>query len=142
MTQRKSEQASRTKQSIQEALAGLALGVYATLYVAAKVLGLSCATLFRRINGGKTCAEACEPQQKLSKAEEKALEEWIVQLTMTGHPAKKEFIHEMAEEIRNRRHAEIKDVSNLIPIPLSWVGQFMTRHPHLRMSMARSIEAS
>jgi hypothetical protein len=142
MTQRKSEKASRTEEMIQEALAGLASGVYATPYHAAKVLGLSRATLIRRINGGKTRAEAREPQQKLSKAEEKALEEWIVQLTMTGHPAKKEFIREMAEEIRNRRYAEIENASNVIPIPLSWVGQFMTRHPHLRILMARSIESA
>jgi hypothetical protein len=74
MTQRKKEKMSQTEAAIKETLAGLASGVYAMPYCAADALGLSRVTLVRRIHGGKTYAEASEPQQKLSKAEEKTLE--------------------------------------------------------------------
>jgi len=50
--------------------------------------------------GTKSCAQAREAQQMLTKSEEKVLGKWITHLTATGHPARHQFIREMAEEIR------------------------------------------
>ena len=77
----------------------------------------------------------------MTKAEEKVLADWITQLTATGHPARHEFIRELAEEIRRKRHTEIRDFE-LIPLGKSWVQQFLKRHPHLQTVISRSIEAS
>ena len=91
--------------------------------------------------GKKSCAEAREAQQKLTKVEEKVLAEWITRLTATGHPARHEFIREMAEEIRRKRTKEI-DTLQLISLGSSWVQQFLKRQPHLQTVISRSIEAS
>jgi hypothetical protein len=48
-------------------------------------------------------SDARESQQKLTATEEKVLADWITHLTATGHPARHDFIQEMAEEIRNQR---------------------------------------
>ena len=74
-------------------------------------------------------------------SEEKVLADWITQLTATGHPARHEFIRELAEEIRQKRHIDIRDFE-LIPLGKSWVQQFLKRHPHLQTVISRSIEAS
>jgi hypothetical protein len=65
----------RQMDKIKRALASISSGEYRTPYQAAKVLGLSEATLQWRIKGGKSHAEAREAQQLLSRAEEKALED-------------------------------------------------------------------
>jgi hypothetical protein len=62
MIQCKKEKTSQSEVAIKEALAGLASGVYATPYHTANALGLSRATLLRKINGGKTSAEAHKSQ--------------------------------------------------------------------------------
>jgi len=98
-------------------------------------------TLARRWKGKKSRVEARESQQKLTKAEENVLADWITQLTATGHPARHDFIRELAEEIRRKRHAEIRDFE-LIPLGKSWVQQFLKCHPHLQTVISRSIEAS
>src|SRR5205814_1713611 len=85
--------------------------------------------------------EAREKQQKLSKAEEKVLANWITRLTATGHPARHDFVREMAEEIRKQRDITIQPRLN-IPLGKSWVQQFIKRHPYLETTISQSIEAS
>src|SRR5947207_1398580 len=138
--QRKAE-ALEVEQRLAIALEGLQKGEWPTVYKAAKAMKVSKDTLARRWKGKKSCVEARESQQKLTKAEEKVLADWITQLTATGHPARHEFIRELAEEIRRKRHIEIRDFE-LIPLGKSWVQQFLKRHPHLQTVISRSIEAS
>ena len=142
MTCPRSKKATESEAKMQEALNGLSSGLYKTPYKAHKALGISKSTLLRRINGGKSRAEARQAQQLLSKAQEKALAEWISQLTATGHPARHEFIREMAEEIRKQRDDSIDARTTNLPISREWVPQFLNRHPHLKTRLIRSIEAA
>ena len=92
------------------------------------------------MGGGMSRSDARESQQKLTATEEKVLADWITHLTATGHPARHDFIREMAEEIRNQR-SDIQTRSE-IPLGQSWIQQFLKRHPHLQTCISRSIEAS
>ena len=96
----------------------------------------------RRINGGKSCADAREHQQLLSKGQEKALVGWITQLTATGHPARHEFIRELAAEIRKQVDNADDSPRTDLPIGVEWVPQFINRHPYLKTQLTRSIEAA
>jgi hypothetical protein len=98
---------------------------------------MSANTLTRRLNGGKSRAEAREEQQLLTKVEEKVLVKWITHLTATGHPARHAFIREMAEEIRKQCGSEIG-----LPLGVTWVQQFIGRHSQLKTVISRSIEAA
>ena len=142
MTRPRSKKALETEANVKKAFDGLSSGLYTTPYQARKALGLSKGTMSRRINGGKSRAEAREKQQTLSKAEEKALEGWITRLTATGHPAQHDFIRDMAEEIKNQRSHDSNDFRDNIPIPITWVPQFLQRHPHLKTTLSRCIEAA
>ena len=92
-----------TDDKVKQAKRGLASKHWKSQYAAAKALGLSRKSLEPRMKGGKSCIEAREMQQKLTKAEEKVLVKWITHLTAMGHPARDEFIRDMAEEIRRKR---------------------------------------
>ena len=142
MPRPRSEKAADTESKVQAALDGLSAGTYKTPYQAAKTLGLSTSTLSQRMNRGKSRVEARESQQKLSKAEEKALDGWITRLTTTGHPARHDFVCDMAEEIRNQRIPNANNPRTNIPLGPSWVQLFLKRHPHLHTTMSRSIEAA
>jgi hypothetical protein len=100
----KIRKATERNDKIKRALTSISSGEYRTPYQAAKVLGLSEATLQWRIKGGKSRTEAHEAQQLLSRAEEKALEGWISRLTATGYPASYDFIQDMSEEVRKQQH--------------------------------------
>ena len=84
MPRPRSEKAAESDKKVLKALAGLQLGLYSSCYKAVKETGASEATVSRRFNGGKTCAEAREVQQMLSSAQEKALVSWTTNLTATG----------------------------------------------------------
>lgn len=140
MVLRRSVKATEAEAKLSEALEGIASGKYATQYQAAKALGLSTSTLARRFRGGKSRIDAREYQQALTGAEEKALEGWITRLTSTGHPARHDFVRDMAEEIRKQR-APHNDPQHF-PLGSSWVLRFLKRHPHLHTTMSRSIESA
>ena len=127
-------------QKVKQALRGLASKLWKTPYAAAKALGLSRETLKRRMLGTKSCAQAREAQQMLTKSEEKVLGKWITHLTATGHPARHQFIREMAEEIRVRQG--IVEEKVLLPLGATWVQRFIKRNPHLQTVISRSIEAA
>jgi hypothetical protein len=88
----KSQKRNQNDALITEALNGIAQKQWNTPYVAAKVLGVSYATIKRRVRGGQTVAESKENVQLLTFPEEKALVGWITYLTSTGHPATHAFI--------------------------------------------------
>jgi len=89
-------------QRTERALAGLQSGEWTTPYQAAKETGACRQTVARRWGGGMSRSDARESQQKLTATEEKVLADWITHLTATGHPARHDFIREMAEEIRSQ----------------------------------------
>ena len=140
MPRSRSKKASESEENVLKALAGLESGLYKTVYQATKATGASNTTMLRRLNGGKTRQEARESQQILSKAQEKALAERITELTATGHPARHDFIRDLAEDIR-QQSVQNYDRSPL-PIGETWVQQFIKRHPYLKTTLSRSIEAA
>ena len=105
---------------------------------AAKELGVSKATLHRRLNGGKSRSDAKEPAQQLTPQEEKAMASWISASTATGNPVQHDFICEMAEKL----------IQHCIPNEIvpqlgsSWVPSFLRCHCHLKIKMTRAIETA
>ena len=63
-------------------------------------------------------------------------------MTATGHPARHDFIREMAEEIRTQNAFNKPKIHTDFPIGKSWVQSFLKRHPHLHTTLSRSIEAA
>ena len=61
-------------------------------------------------------------------------------MTAIGHPARHQFIREMAEEIRARRCIQEENI--LLPLGITWVQQFIKRNPHLQTVISHSIEAA
>jgi len=126
---------------VQEAIAGIKSTKYKSTYDAAKQLGINENTIRNRVMGMKTRAQAREPQQHLTIAEERTLIRWIKHLTATGHPAKHVYIKEMAEELRHERVMSQVNSLNTLPIfGISWVSYFLRRHPELQTVLSRSIE--
>jgi hypothetical protein len=145
MPRPKSQKRNQNDALITEALNGIAQKRWKTPYAAAKALGVSYATIKRRVRGGQTVAESKENVQLLTFPEEKALVGWITRLTSTGHPATHAFIREMAEEIRKRRVDQINKEMELVfypPIGTSWVPSFLKRHSQLGTTLSKIIEAS
>jgi Tc5 transposase DNA-binding domain len=116
------------------------------LSVAAKAHGIPEATLRGRKNGRKSRAEANEPRQALSKGEEKALIQWILNVSKSGYPPSKALVRSMAEHIRRQRVSQINHVSIiLVEYPLlggEWIDCFIQRHKTLCTMYARQIDAS
>ena len=139
MPRPKSLKAAESEENVLKALAGIQSGQYKNPSKAARETSASKSTLVKRLNGGKTRAEAREEQQMLSQAQEKALVSWITNLTATGHPAHHNFIREMAEEIR-KTSGPVDDMRTRLPIGETWVRQFIKRHPYLKTTLSRSIE--
>jgi 4-hydroxybenzoate polyprenyltransferase len=146
MVRPKSQHAAQTEAKVQAAMKGLEVGTYSSIWSAANAVGMSHKTLTRRVNGGKSCAQAKENDQHLSAAEEKALVRWILMMTSTGHPVPYRFLGEMAEEIRRQRLCKINDdtitLITYTPLGKRWIQRFLKRHPELETQLTRSIEHS
>ena len=125
---------------MQVALDGLRDGTYTSIRLAATALGVSRASLHRRVNGGKSRKEAREPTQLLSQQEEKALADWITSATAAGHPITHRYIKEMAQGIRESR-GDIEP-KYLRPLGKNWMGAFLQRHSHLKTKLSKAIEAA
>jgi len=100
MVRRKSDNEAIREASIQLALDGLNSRRYSSVYQAAKAHGIALSTLKGRWKGKASRAEGRVQSQLLSDAEEKALVQWVSQLTVNGFPPRYSTIREMAEEIR------------------------------------------
>jgi hypothetical protein len=122
------------------AIAGIKDGTYASVNHAVKELGVSKATLHRRLKGGKSRSEAQEKHQLLTKHEETALAKWISSSAASGNPVQHDFIREMAEKLRKQRVTP--DGQFIPPIGSTWVPQFLRRHSHLKTKMTRAIETA
>src|SRR2546423_2848769 len=95
----RSEKATISEARVQKALNQTKGKDRTTGYRAAKDTGASKSTLYRRLSGGKSRAEAREAQQLLHKYEEKSLVVWITMMAATGNPVSHTCVREMAEEI-------------------------------------------
>jgi Tc5 transposase DNA-binding domain len=146
MARRRSLKASQNEQKVQAALTNVSKGKFKTAYGASKAHGTSTATLYRRLNGGLTRAQAREAQQILTRYEEKALIVWLTMMSATGNPVSHSFVREMAEEIRQKRLVGINDeyvtLVSYPPISKSWTARFLLRYPFMKATLSRSIEAA
>jgi len=140
MVRSRNAKAEAVDKAMEIALAGIRDGTYKSVNDAVKELGISKATLHRRLNGGKSRSKAQEKHQLLTKQEENALAKWISTSTASGNPVQHGFIREMAEKLRKRRVAP--DDQFIRPIGPSWVPQFLRRHRHLKTKMTRAIETA
>src|SRR5436190_10521701 len=134
------------KQKLEAAVTGVSKGKFKTAYKAAKALGVSKSTLYRRQSGRLTRAQAWEAQQILSRSEEKALIVWLTMMAATGNPVSHSFVREMAEEIRQKRLVGVNDeyvtLVSYPPISKSWTARFLQRYPFMKATLSRSIEAA
>ena len=146
MGRRKSQKAIDTEAKVKDALHQVQGGKIKTGYAAAKSFGVSKSTMYRRLSGGKTRAEAREEQQLLSKHEEKALIVWITMLAATGNPVSHPMVRAMAEEIRQQRVESINEADCVLvdypPIGEGWVSRFLGRYPFMATKLSRVIEAA
>jgi len=82
----------------------------------------------------------------LSRAEEKALVRWILEVAKAGYLPRKPQVHEMAEQIRHDCVSKIHYASIAIveyhPISEEWVDRFLQRHPSLQTAYAPRIDLS
>ena len=74
------------ERKLQQPLDSLSLCRYSLVYSASKAHRISETTLRARTKGRTTRVEARMNPQLFLDSEEKALEKWISQLTITGHP--------------------------------------------------------
>ena len=135
-----STKAADANKAIEVAIAGIKDGTYASVKHPVKELGVSKATLHRRLKGGKSRSEAQEKHQLLTKHEETALAQWISSSAVSGNPVQHEFIREMAGKLRKQRVAP--NGQFVPPIGPTWVPQFLCCHPHLKAKMTHAIETA
>src|ERR1700710_277816 len=148
MVRRKSRNASHIDDQVTQAVLGVQSGLYKSLYEAAKLLGLSRATICRRVGGGLSRSQARQEQQKLSGAQENTLLKWIKELTISGYSLDHRLLKEIAEELRTKRTYNLSDMSppSQEPPPRfqlgqDWVPRFIQRHPYLKVVIGRRIES-
>src|SRR5579859_5552487 len=103
-------------------------------------------TLYTRLNGTQPRNKAHEDQQHLLNAEERALAQWIRQMTCVNHAPSHPIVRYMAEFIRSHRVRKVNDqFAELVqyePLGEQWVTRFMTRHPQLQTVLPQSIEGA
>jgi len=139
-----SERIIENEDKIQKAVEELSQGKFPSVRAAAKAHDVSHVTLGRRLKGGRSMHEAHEDEQTLTKAEEKALVQWITQMTATGHPVRHAFIREMAQHIERSRHYDdpAEKPAFYPAIGATWVQRFLHRHRELATTISCTIEAS
>jgi len=112
----------------------------------ANQLNIPRSSLYDRIRGINSRAQAHESEQHLSSAEERELVKWITQLTIVGYPASHGLLREMAEEIRRQRIEPINELSiehvQYRPLGKKWTYRFLLRHPELQTVIGDDIEAA
>jgi predicted site-specific integrase-resolvase len=133
------EKAEEAEKAMQRAIAGVKDRTYRSIDQAVKELGVSKATLHRRLKGGKSKSETQEKNQLLTAQEEKALATWISTSTAAGNPVHHDFIREMAEKLIKLRVTNDQVVPQ---IGSSWVPSFLRRHRHLKTKLTRAIETA
>jgi hypothetical protein len=101
MARPRSKTAIEREKRIKKALDALEKKEFHTAYSITTHFKVSHVTLGRRWKRRKSMDAACESQQLLTPAEEKALAEWVLQMTVTGHSPTHNLIDEIAHELRH-----------------------------------------
>src|SRR5436190_23440848 len=104
MPRRPSQKVIENEKKLQEALDELLKDQYPSIHATAKAHDINHVILSHRMKGGRSIAESREDHQNLSRAEEKALSQWITHMTATRHPVRHGFIREMAQQIQKSCH--------------------------------------
>lgn len=148
MVRKKSQSAAEIESLVKEAVQRVLSKKYKSSYAAAKTLGISKDTVTRRVQGGSSCAQARQQQQKLSSVQEKVLLKWIKHLTISGYSPGHQLLKDIAEELRTKRTYNLDDPSldvlELQPrcqLGRDWVPRFIVRHPHLKVVIGRRIDS-
>ena len=118
MVRRKSLNVSYIDDQVTQAILGVQSGLYKSLYKAAKLLGLSRATICRRVGGGLSRSQARQEQQKLSGAQEKILLKWIKELTISGYSPGHWLLKEIAKELCTKQTYNLDNMSSLLQYQL------------------------
>ena len=92
MPQKKSTRIADLDAKVTAALADLRLGKFSSQRAATKAYGISPSTFNDRVNGGRSIAEAREPYQHLTAAQEQTLVDWIEHQQSRGHPIRYQFL--------------------------------------------------
>jgi hypothetical protein len=80
----------------------------------------------------------CQTAPCHTVAKEKMLVDWITRLQTLGHPPRRGYIRELAQEILFK--SSIDTAHSPIPIGDAWVQRFLYRHPELKAVQARTLE--
>ena len=99
MVRRRSIPALQRDILIDQALIGIKSGKYKSAFEAEKQLELPKSSVTRRLNGGLSCSQARQQQQKLSGAQEKVLLKWIKELTISSYSLGYRLLKEIVKEI-------------------------------------------
>ena len=120
-------------------------------YKASIRYNVSKTTLLRRLDGGRTHAEAGCLQMKLTLSEQESLISYILFLASLGTPATKVQVGEMAQEMLRRRYAHNTNVhvrsldGQKLPreysLGMHWVHRFVKKNTTLSSKLARSMDA-
>jgi len=124
-----------TQAEIQSAVDGVLSKKYPTVYAAEKATGVSRQTITARLNGTQPAQEAHGFEQKLTLEEEKRIVEWILLEDRAGQAPSYARLRSFAMDILESRHAS-RDLG------LTWHNQFIGRHPDIKATFARKVEAS
>jgi hypothetical protein len=145
MTRSQNPESLAKEACIQTALAGLANGQYDSVNHAARECSVPPSTLHHRLNGRQSRVESHQDQQLLSPNEEAELVRWITHSTATGYSPRHSTLQSMAAELQRRRVRELNDETiervSYPKIGAEWVKRFLARHPELKSTTGRSIDA-
>jgi hypothetical protein len=142
MTRKLKPEMIESERRMSAAIEAVKLKQYISPEAAAPHFNVSAKTLRFRVNGRPSRQESRTTQQKVTPAAENELVQWITQLTITGYSPRHSVVREMAEELRLKYPpAEITN-SNIGPLGMDWVRNFLRRHPQLKTVVGKSIEKS
>ena len=113
MNGRKNLTVAEKESLVVEAIDGINFGRFITAYDAAKQLQISATTVYRRLNGHLSRAQARVSQQNLTEAEEKVLVKYIKQLTKCGYPLGFGTLRQLATRLKWRRVQKKIDIEYL-----------------------------
>jgi hypothetical protein len=134
----------------KEALVTLAIeafekGQKKSLRAAAIALGAPIDLTHKRYNGRTSRAKQTPNNQKLTDAEETAIEQWILSLDRRGFSPNLQMVADMANLLLAQRNpVENSPVGNPVGNPVvvgkHWVPNFIKRHPVLKSKLSRCLD--
>jgi len=100
---------------------------------AAHIFGISWTTLQGCINGAVSKAKACQERQQLCVTEEKAIRDWLLDLSSWGWPIRIERLRAMAIELLAAK-GDTEDLG------VHWTEQYIDRHPQLKSKFVSALD--